>query len=138
MPRDFVRPTNTQIDKYKSDLTKVDYLLSIILSKLDLCVTTFTLANDQQLTTADHGAHHHRPPLAPPDLQAKAAVMKAEAEAVTVSDRNTGGGGSGGDKDNGGNSNGGCTDTRTINNQLKAAVAMARKTTMDGDSDNDD
>jgi hypothetical protein len=49
--------------------------------------------------------------------------MKAEVEAVTVGDRNTGGGGSGGDEDNGGNSNGGCTDTRTINNQLKAVVA---------------
>jgi hypothetical protein len=46
---DFVRPTNTQIDKYKLDLTKVDYLLSIILSKLDLCATTLT--NDQQLMT---------------------------------------------------------------------------------------
>ena len=36
--------------------------------------------------------------------------MKAEAEAVTVGDGNTGGSGSGGNKDNGGNSNGGCTD----------------------------
>jgi hypothetical protein len=43
--------------------------------------------------------------------------MKAEAEAVTVGDRNTGGGGSGGDEDNGGNSDGGCIDTEqsTIN-----------------------
>ncbi len=49
MPRNFVHPTNTQIDKYKYDLTKVDYLLSIILSKLDLCATTLT--NDQQPTT---------------------------------------------------------------------------------------
>jgi hypothetical protein len=50
MRRDFVRPTNnTQIDKYKEDLTKVDYLLSIIFSKLDLCVTTLT--NDQQSMT---------------------------------------------------------------------------------------
>ncbi len=46
------------------------------------------------------------PLLALPDLQAKAAVMKAEAEAVTVGDGNMGGGGSGGDEDNGGNSNG--------------------------------
>jgi hypothetical protein len=65
-------------------------------------------------------------------------VIKAEAEAVTVDDRNTGGGGSGGDEGNGGDSNGGCTDTRTINNQLKAAAATAMKTTMDGDSDNED
>ena len=36
--------------------------------------------------------------------------MKAEAEAVTVGDGNTGGSISGGDKDNGGNSDGGCTD----------------------------
>jgi hypothetical protein len=36
--------------------------------------------------------------------------MKAEAEAVTVGDRNMGGGSSGGDKDNGGDSNGGGTD----------------------------
>ncbi len=41
--------------------------------------------------------------------------MKAEVEAVTLGDGNTGGGGSGcdgsgGDKDNGGDSNGGCTD----------------------------
>ncbi len=41
--------------------------------------------------------------------------MKAEAEDVTVGDRNTCGGHSGGDgsvgnKDNGGNSNSGCTD----------------------------
>jgi hypothetical protein len=108
------------------------------LSKLDLCATTFTLTNDQQPTTADHGAHRHQPPLVLPDLQAKAAVMKAEAEAVTFGDRNTGGGGSGGNEDNGGDSNGGCTDTRTINNQLKTAVATATKTTMDGDSDNDD
>jgi hypothetical protein len=71
-----------------------------------------------------------------PDLQAKAAVvMKAEAEAVTVGDRSTAGGGSGGDKDNGGDSDGGCTDTRTINNQLKAVAAMATKRMMDGDSD---
>jgi hypothetical protein len=47
------------------------------------------------------------PPLAPPDLQAKAAVMEAEAEVVTVGDGNTGGPSSGGDEDNGGNSNGG-------------------------------
>ncbi len=86
----------------------------------------------------DHVAHRHQPPLAPPDLQAKAAVMKAEAEAVAVSDRNTGGGGSGGDEDNGGNSNGRCTDTRTINNRLKATAATAMKTTMDGDSDDND
>jgi hypothetical protein len=46
----------------------------------------------------------------PPDLQAKAAVMNAEAEAVTVGDGNTGGGGSGGNKDNSGDSDGGCTD----------------------------
>jgi hypothetical protein len=108
------------------------------LSKLDLWVTTFTLTNHQQPTTADHGAHCHQPPLAPPDLQAKAAVMKAEAEAVTVGDRNTGGGSSGGDEDNCGVSNGGCTDTRTINNQQKAVAAMATKTTMDGDSNDDD
>jgi hypothetical protein len=36
--------------------------------------------------------------------------MKAEAEAVTVSDGNTGGSGSGGDKDNGGDSHVRCTD----------------------------
>jgi hypothetical protein len=53
------------------------------------------MTNNQRRT--DHGAHRHRPPLAPPDLQAKAAVVKAEAEAVTVGDGNTGGGGSGGD-----------------------------------------
>jgi hypothetical protein len=63
--------------------------------------------NQQQI---DHGAHRHRPPLAPPDLQAKATVMKAEAEAVTVGYRNTGGSCSGGDEDNGGDSNGRCTD----------------------------
>jgi hypothetical protein len=50
----------------------------------------------------------------------------------------TAGGGSGGDKKNGRDSNGGCTDTRTINNQLKAAVATATKTMMDGDSNNND
>ncbi len=64
--------------------------------------------------------------------------MKAELEAVTVGDRNTGGGGSGVNEDNGGNRDGGCTDTRTINNQLKAAAATATKTTMDGDSDDND
>jgi hypothetical protein len=69
--------------------------------------------NNQRRT--DHGAHLHRPPLVPPDLQAKAAVMKAEAEAVTVGDGNTCGGGSGGDgsvgnRDKGGDSDGGCTD----------------------------
>jgi hypothetical protein len=48
MPRAFVHPTNT---KYKSDLTKVDYLLSIILSKLDLCATTFA-GSRRVLTTA--------------------------------------------------------------------------------------
>ncbi len=51
---------------------------------------------NNQLRT-DHGAHCHRPLLVLPDLQAKAAVMKAEAEAVTVGDVNKGGGGSGGD-----------------------------------------
>jgi uncharacterized membrane protein YgcG len=43
------------------------------------------MTNDQRST--NHGAHRHRPPLAPPDLQAKAAMMKAEAEAVTVGDK---------------------------------------------------
>ncbi len=48
------------------------------------------------------GAYRHRPPLAPPDLQVKAAVMEAEVEAVTVGNGNMGsssgsGGGSGGD-----------------------------------------
>ncbi len=46
----------------------------------------------------------------PHDLQAKAAVIKAKLEAVTVGDGNTGGSGSGGDEDNGGDSDGGCTD----------------------------
>jgi hypothetical protein len=36
--------------------------------------------------------------------------MKAEVEAVTVGDGNTGGGGSGGNEDNDGDSIGGCTD----------------------------
>jgi hypothetical protein len=64
----------------------------------------------------DHGAHRHRPPLAPPDLQVKASLMEAEAEAVTVGNGNMGdggssGGGSGGDKDNcGGNRDGGGTE----------------------------
>jgi hypothetical protein len=82
--------------------------------------------NQQQ---TENGAHRHCPPLAPPDLQAKAAVMKAEAEAVIASDGNTGDGGSGGNKDNGGNSDG-RAQTRTINNQLKAAAATATKTSM--------
>ncbi len=43
----------------------------------------------------------------PPDLQAKAAVMKAEVEAVTVGDGNTVGGGSGGDGSGGNKDNGG-------------------------------
>ncbi len=66
------------------------------------------MTNNQQRT--DHDARRHRPPLAPTDLQAKAVVMKAEAEAVTVGDGSTGGSSSGGDEDNGGNNDGGCTD----------------------------
>jgi hypothetical protein len=57
-----------------------------------------------------NGAHRHHPPLVLPDLQAKAAVMEAEAEAVTVGNENMGGGGSGGKKVNGGNSDDGGTD----------------------------
>jgi hypothetical protein len=68
------------------------------------------MTNNQQWT--DHGAHCHRPPLSPPDLQAKAAVMKAEAEVVTVGDGNTSGGSSGGNEDSGGNSDGRCTDKK--------------------------
>jgi hypothetical protein len=125
MPCGFVHHMSTQIDKYKSDLSEVDYLLSIILSKLDLWAPTLT--KNQQWT--DHGAHRHRPLLAPPDLQTKAAVMKAEVDAVTVGDSKTGDGGSGGNEDNGSGSNGGCTDK---NNQqsTKAAVATATKMMM--------
>jgi hypothetical protein len=68
----------------------------------------------------DHGAHRHRPPLAPSDLQVKEAVIVAKAEAVTVGYATTGCGGggsgsSGGNKNNSGNSNGGAQTT--INNQ---------------------
>jgi hypothetical protein len=77
------------------------------------------MTNNQRWT--DHGAHRHQPPLAPPDLQAKAAVMKAESEAVlSVMETQVAAAVvatavvMGGDKDNGGNSDGGCTDT---NNQ---------------------
>jgi hypothetical protein len=71
------------------------------------------MTNDQQRT--DHAAHHHCPLLAPADQQAKAVVVEAEMEAVTVCDKNTGcsGGGSGGsgsNEYNGGNSNGRSTD----------------------------
>jgi hypothetical protein len=65
------------------------------------------MTNNKQWT--DHGAHRHCPQLTLPDLQAKAAVMEAEVEAVTVSNGNMGGGGSGGDKGNGGNRDGGDT-----------------------------
>jgi hypothetical protein len=63
----------------------------------------------------DHGAHHHCPLLAPPDLQEKALLM--EVEAVTVGNRNMGyggggSGGSGGDNNNGGNSDGGGTENK--------------------------
>ncbi len=92
------------------------------------------MTNNQQRT--DHGAHRHRPPLAQPDLQAKTAVMKAEAEAVTVGDRNMGGGGSGGNKDNGGDSNGGCTD-KNHQQTTKSCDGHGNKNN-NGDSDDDD
>jgi hypothetical protein len=91
------------------------------------------MTNNQQRT--DLGAHCHHPPLAPPDLQAKAAVMKADAEAVTVGDGNTGGGGSGGGKDNGSDSNGGCTDKN--NQQSTKSVGSHGNKNDDGDSDED-
>jgi hypothetical protein len=40
------------------------------------------MTNNQQWT--DQGAHRNRPPLVPPDLQAKAVVMKAEVETVML------------------------------------------------------
>ncbi len=55
--------------------------------------------------------------------------MKAEVEAVTVGDGNTGGGGSGGDEDNGGDSDGGCTDK---NNQQSTISGSGH-----GDENND-
>jgi hypothetical protein len=78
-----------------------------------------TLTNDNNQRGTYHGAHCHRPPLVPPDLQAKAAVMKAEVEAVTVGDGNMGGGGSGGNEDNGGNGNGGCTAKNNQQSTIK-------------------
>ncbi len=62
--------------------------------------------------------------------------MKAEVEAVTVGDGNTGGGGSGGNKDNSGDSNGGCPDK---NNQqsTKRGGSHGNKNN-DGDSNDDD
>jgi hypothetical protein len=43
----------------------------------------------------DHGAHRHRPPLALPNLQVKAAAMEAEVEAVNDGNGNRGGVGGG-------------------------------------------
>jgi hypothetical protein len=62
--------------------------------------------------------------------------MKAEAEAVTVGDGNTGGSGSGGSKDNGGNSNGGCTDKN--NQQSTKSVGGHVNKDVNGDSNNNE
>jgi hypothetical protein len=62
--------------------------------------------------------------------------MKAEAEAVTVCDGNTGGGGSDGNEDNGCNSNGWCTDKN--NQQSTKGGGSHGVENDDGDSNDND
>jgi hypothetical protein len=66
----------------KYNWTTVDYLLNKILSKIDLWGPP-----------PYHGVHRHRPPLAPPNLQVKAAGIEAEVEEVNDGNGNRGGGG---------------------------------------------